>query len=139
MALTFTLRPACAADAPALEEIETESFPDASWKANDFLRYECWVAEHEGVIAGFLVSRATAPPEREILNLAVAPRFRRSGAATLLLQQELKSAANLFLEVRESNQAARNLYKKLGFQEIARRKAYYRNPLESAIVMQLKW
>jgi ribosomal-protein-alanine N-acetyltransferase len=139
MALTFTLRLACTADAPALEEIETESFPDASWKAVDFLRYDCWIAEYEGVIAGFLVSRSTAPPEREILNLAVATRFRRSGAATLLLQQELKQPASLFLEVRESNQAARNLYKKLGFQEIDKRRAYYRNPPESAIVMQRKW
>jgi ribosomal-protein-alanine N-acetyltransferase len=138
MALTFSLRLACEADAPALEDIEAESFPDASWKALDFLRYDCWVAECDGVIAGFLVSRSTAPPEREILNLAVAQRFRRSGAATLLLQHELKHAANLFLEVRESNQAARNLYKKLGFQEIDKRKAYYRNPPESAIVMQLK-
>jgi ribosomal-protein-alanine N-acetyltransferase len=145
MALTPLLRPATPADAAALIAIELESFPDPSWTAEDFLRYECTVAELDTVIAGFLVSRETfagasdTPPEREVLNIAVRPAFRRQGLGALLLENELKRQANIFLEVRESNVAAIQLYKKAGFIQISRRRDYYDSPRESAIVMRLKW
>jgi [ribosomal protein S18]-alanine N-acetyltransferase len=95
-------------------------------------------------VAGFIVVREifaagkNEQSEREILNLAVAPAFRRRGIATLLLRNELRSNAIYFLEVRESNSAARKLYSLLGFVEVGRRKQYYRNPTETAIVMQVK-
>ena len=79
-----------------------------------------------------------APPEREILNLAVVPAFRRSGLATQLLKLEFQNSAVFLLEVRESNLAARALYERLGFVEISRRKDYYDHPPETAIVMQMK-
>jgi ribosomal-protein-alanine N-acetyltransferase len=145
MALTPLLRPAAPADAAALAAIELESFPDPSWTAEDFLRYDCTVAELGSIVAGFLVSRETfsgspdTPPEREVLNIAVKPEFRRQGLAALLLGHELKRKANIFLEVRESNVGAIQLYKNAGFMQLSRRRHYYDNPRESAIVMRLKW
>jgi ribosomal-protein-alanine N-acetyltransferase len=113
------------------------SFADPSWHAADFLRYDCTVAEIDGRIAGFVVSRSVHL-EREILNLAVAPEWRRCGVAKALLEQQLARGATHFLEVRESNLAARALYHTLGFQEIGRRLGYYDRPAESAIVMRMK-
>jgi len=145
MALSVLIRPAEDKDRETLAAIENECFPDPSWKAEDFLVYDCLVAEVDGTIAAFIVSRQTfagsadAPPEREILNLAVSTGFRRMGIARLLLQRERERGADLFLEVRESNAAARTLYQKFGFEKISRRNAYYQNPEESGIVMKLKW
>ncbi len=133
------------ADAAALAAIELQSFPDPSWTSEDFLRYDCTVAELDTVIVGFLVSRETfsgtpdTPPEREVLNIAVKPEFRRQGFGALLLDHEVKRKANIFLEVRESNGPAIQLYKNAGFIQLSRRRDYYDNPRESAIVMRLKW
>ena len=137
------LRSATATDLPLLEEIERSSFPEPHWNRDDFLRYRCTVAEIGGRLAGFLVVRDTfigtdSPGEREILNIAVDPAFRRAGIASLLLQHELQSNTTHYLEVRASNLAAQALYRKLGFREIGRREKYYQNPVESAIVMRVK-
>lgn len=142
--MTPLLRPATTDDLPALLEIEAQSFPEPNWEAREFSRYETWVAELDGTVIGFLVSRQTFPgqdgdpPEREILNVAVASAFRKRGIATLLLKRELSAGATHFLEVRESNAGAQALYNKLGFTEIGRRSKYYDHPEETAIVMQLK-
>lgn len=138
------LRKATRADLPAILEIERAAFAESPWKAEDFLAEDCTVAEIDGRVAGFLVSRQTFPPvngepaEREILNVAVASEFRRQGIATALLRHELGHRAVYFLEVRESNLAAQKLYRKLGFQEIGRRPNYYDSPQETAIVMKMK-
>ncbi len=91
------------------------------------------VAEPE---AGFLVWRITGPDEYEVLNLAVAPRYRRRGVARALLAAVICSG-KWFLEVRESNTAARRLYASAGFQEIGRRRGYYSNPREDAVQVAL--
>ena len=138
------LRSATEADIPSLLAIERQSFPQPHWSTTDFLNYGCTVAEIDGHVAGFLVVRQTFPGDKrsraecEILNVAVAPQFRRSRIASLLLTNELASGLIYFLEVRESNVAAQTLYRKLGFQEIGRREKYYGNPIETAIVMQMK-
>jgi [ribosomal protein S18]-alanine N-acetyltransferase len=138
------VRKATLEDVPVLLEIEHESFSNPHWRARDFLENECVVAVVEGRIAGFLVSRQIfpgsngLPPEREILNLAVARPFRRMGIATFLMRQELNRKAMHFLEVRKSNAAAQRLYHKIGFVEVGRRRNYYQNPLEEAIVMKMK-
>jgi len=89
-------------------------------------------------VAGFVVSRAVADREREILNIAVRPDLRRAGIATQLLQAELARGARVhFLEVRESNIAARQLYERFGFETIGSRPAYYENPPEAGIVMRI--
>ena len=142
MALGAAIRPAVALDLAALDEIERQSFAD-QWTTKSFLEYSCVVAEIEQEVVGFLVSREIfagsrgAPPEREILNLAVAPRFRRQGIAARMLGHELSRRAVFYLEVRESNTAARALYGKFGFREISRRTGYYRHPPETAIVMKM--
>jgi ribosomal-protein-alanine acetyltransferase len=138
------LRRAVKSDIPALLEIEMASFPQPHWPAKDFLKFDTVVADMNYHVAGFIVVREilaasnNQQSEREILNLAVAPAFRRRGIATLLLRNELRSNAIHFLEVRESNSAARKLYSLFGFVEVGRRKEYYRNPTETAIVMQVK-
>jgi ribosomal-protein-alanine N-acetyltransferase len=144
MAINPVLRPATQDDLAALVELERVSFTVPNWPADTFLRYDCTVAEVFGEVGGFLVSREifggtiSAPPEREILNLAVNPRYRRAGIATLLITQEFRKKALFFLEVRESNVGARALYERLGFVEISRRLEYYSNPTETAIVMRMK-
>jgi ribosomal-protein-alanine acetyltransferase len=144
MAVEAVVRPATLEDLAALVELERAAFTVPNWPADTFLRYDCIVAEVGRQMAGFLVSRQTfegssiAPPEREILNLAVAPAYRRAGIATLLIGLEFRKKASLVLEVRESNAAARALYERLGFVEISRRNNYYDNPPETAIVMQVK-
>lgn len=138
------IRAAKRKDAEQLIAIEQQSFLAPNWKAGEFFQHNTIVAEMNGQIAGFLVSRQTfagdavSPSEREILNLAVAPPFRRSGVASALLREELQTAADFFLEVRESNLAAQALYRVFGFVEVGRRARYYRFPTETAIVMKMK-
>ncbi len=80
--------------------------------------------------------------EWELDNVVVAPDFRRKGLATRLLTALLTRAREtnserVFLEVRESNQAARALYVRLGFEESGRRKFYYVDPQEDAVLYRL--
>ena len=77
------------------------------------------IAEAHGRIAGLLVSRSVADKEREILNIAVHPDFRRLHIATELLRAEISRWPGAhFLEVRESNAAARRLYEVWGFKPV---------------------
>jgi ribosomal-protein-alanine N-acetyltransferase len=141
--VTPTVRAATPADIAAILQIEAECFADQNWVTEDFAQNHCTVAALSERVVGFLVSRETFPgslsesPEREILNVAVRPAFRRQGIARLLLENELRHPAIFFLEVRESNTAARCLYTTLGFREIGRRENYYQQPIETAIVMQM--
>lgn len=131
------LRPATPADLDAIGCIQAAS-PEAShWNPADYLEHDCIVAiDDEGAVAGFLVSRDLAG-EREILNVAVEERFRRQKIAGALVRFELTRIAQAwFLEVRESNIAARTLYAHNGFEEVGRRPGYYENPPDSAIVMR---
>jgi [ribosomal protein S18]-alanine N-acetyltransferase len=125
-------------DLNRIAAIQAASTGAARWDVADYLRYDCWVAISENRTAGYLVSRTLSEGESEILDLAVAPEFRRRGIARALLQELLAmSNRTVFLEVRASNFAARNLYKCFGFQEVAIRTEYYNLPCESAIVMKL--
>ncbi len=71
----------------------------------------------------------------EVLNLATDAAYRRQGIASALLHSV--EAEEVFLEVRESNEAARKLYEKLGFLPVGTRPEYYDDPVETAIVMRL--
>ena len=133
----IVIRPAAEPDLPAIDDVQRASPEAAQWPVSDYLRYDCLVAVEETAIAGFLVSRSVAEDEREILNLAVHPRFRRRGAARALLEAECnRNPADAFLEVRASNQAARAFYNVMGFTEEGIRSRYYENPSESGIVMK---
>lgn len=86
---------------------------------------------------GFLVAQRV-DYEWELQNIVVAPSARRKGLGKRLLEGLLDRAAQanraVFLEVRESNTAARKLYEKAGFELSGRRKSYYINPSEDAAV-----
>lgn len=125
------------ADAEAVARIQA-STPEASqWDPRGYLAFDASVVEMDGAVAGFLVLRRTAPDEAEILNLAVAPAHRRRGLARLLLERvALARPVALYLEVRESNQAALSLYRALGFVACGRRPGYYRSPPEAAVLMR---
>ena len=92
-------------------------------------------------LVGFLVARHMGP-EWELENIVVARSARRRGTGKRLLEALLSAAhgtdsVSVFLEVRESNNAARGLYAKLGFRETGRRKSYYASPLEDAVLYSL--
>jgi ribosomal-protein-alanine acetyltransferase len=87
---------------------------------------------------GFLVARHTAA-EWELENVVVGLSGQRNGVGTKLLSALLAKAREtnseaVYLEVRESNAPARNLYARAGFEQAGRRKAYYKNPAEDAIL-----
>ena len=138
------VRPATSADIAAMMLLETHAVTAAHWSrqeyeqlfAADRPRREALVIEREG-IQGFLVARAL-DKEWEIENMAVSGPARRHGLGTRLLGEFLDrarvaGAKMVFLEVRESNQAARALYEKWAFVQSGRRKGYYRRPEEDAI------
>ena len=134
----MVIRDASEQDLPAIAEIQSVA-PEASrWNPGDYLTFECLVAEQEGMVVGFVVARPVAGRECEILNLAVAPGVRRRGIGRQLLGDLLqRHPGEFFLEVRESNQAARQFYHRFGFRAITKRLQYYTNPVETAIVMKL--
>lgn len=76
----------------------------------------------------------------DITNVAVHPKYRRRGIASLLITELYdicidKSISHINLEVRESNNNAISLYEKLGFEKVGLRKNYYKNPSENALLM----
>jgi len=142
----FRIRDAAPADAARLAELERECFPDP-WSEAGLLEVLVLptgtgvVAELGGVVQGYVLARSVADTA-EILNVAVAPGHRRLGIARALLRQALdrlqaKGVAEAFLEVRQSNLAARSLYRDLGFRVAGMRTAYYRRPVEDALVLRL--
>lgn len=131
------IRRATASDLPAIAEIQRASPEAAQWNVADYLSQDCRVATVGDRLAGYLVCRAVAGDEREILNIAVHAEFRRRGIARALLEAECDcNLCDYFLEVRASNVAARELYGVMGFTEAGVRSAYYENPPESGIVMK---
>jgi len=132
-----SLRPATEADLDEIWRIQAESGQAAQWKAADYLMHECLVATVDGRLTGFAVARRTAPDEIEILNVAVDPASRRRGIGRSLIRGLIgKNPGIVFLEVRQSNIAARKLYHSLGFEVAGVRQDYYSQPMESAIVMK---
>lgn len=78
----------------------------------------------------------------QVLNIAIHPAKRNQGLGYHLLVETLKKGTadgveHVWLEVRESNRAARNLYRKVGFDEVGRRPRYYRDTNEDAVSMSL--
>ena len=132
------IRPAAESDLDEIWRIQSESLPAVQWNVADYLRHQCLIATMDDRVAGFAVARQTAPDELEILNVAVAAPFRRKGAARSLIAQLLANRGNsvVYLEVRQSNLAARKLYHSMGFEAVGVRRDYYDSPGESAIVMK---
>ena len=101
------------------------------------------VAEDDGRVAGYIGSQ-TVMEETDMMNVAVHPDYRKQGVATALITElvaELKKMGShcLTLEVRATNESAIRVYRKLDFQEVGRRKNYYRNPREDALILRKEW
>jgi ribosomal-protein-alanine N-acetyltransferase len=126
-------------------KIEEELFPEP-WTA-EFFAYEIeqgdsLVAKEllTGEIIGYVCGWAVLD-EYSITNVGVGKRYQKQGIAkkmiTHLMQKKLTEKVVVFyLEVRETNIPAINLYRNIGFQTIAKRLKYYRNPVEDALVMK---
>jgi len=141
--LPLSIEPATAEDLPALIRIGYEcglsvDFPAELARSNALLR----VARSAAGICGFLLAWRAAD-ELHLTDLGVAEPSRRRGVGRALVSElcraGLRSGARLVvLEVRESNQAARELYRGLDFREQYLRARYYADTGEDAVVMQLE-
>lgn len=144
--MSFSIAPA---DDTALAEIvaiEKAAFSDP-WSMRSFREalghpavYFACARSSAGEVRGYVVAWFVAD-QGEIANLAVAPEGWGSGIGRALLDAAVKEARAreiemVFLEVRDSNQRARRLYQSSGFEEVGRRREYYRRPVEDAIVLR---
>jgi ribosomal-protein-alanine N-acetyltransferase len=141
-----TIRAMQEGDLLAVAAIEAASFSDA-WPRSAFAelmprgyaRLRVAVAAN-GEVCGYCVL-LLAGGEGEIANIATHPAWRGRGVGRSLLREALAAADEalaeaIFLEVRESNAAARALYAAQGFVQVGRRKQYYQQPTEDALVMR---
>jgi ribosomal-protein-alanine N-acetyltransferase len=137
------IRAATAADIPTMMDLERDAALAAHWSRAQYetivgesaLRVSL-VIEEESQVQGFLIARRI-DREWELENVVVSPGRRRHGLGARLLRALLdfarsQGAAAVFLEVRESNTAARALYEKCGFIHKGNRPGYYHDPKEGA-------
>lgn len=137
------IRPMTADNYTDAADIEQACFSDRPWTAEQFREEveldfsRTFIAYSEGEAAGF-VNMWLTPPMALINNIAVLPQFRRQGIAVALINAALAACgdcSSLTLEVRESNQPAIRLYNKMDFSQVGRRKRFYENPREDALIM----
>ncbi|MGH9702987.1 MAG: GNAT family N-acetyltransferase [Candidatus Acidiferrales bacterium] len=139
-----TIRPFTPQDLDSVMAIQSGSPGSARWSRSDYEHvfrggFAGWVAQGESGILGFAVARRMAD-EIEILNLAVASVVRRSMIGTLLLGEAMRwgkegGAHRAFLEVRDTNFAAILFYERNGFLGVGRRRHYYSDPEEDALLL----
>jgi ribosomal-protein-alanine N-acetyltransferase len=131
------------ADLREVMEIAEQSDTAAHWRVPDYngifvTPRTLLVAETESGIVGFAITHNIAG-EWELENIAVEAVYQRRGLGGQLITAVIKEAKNsnakfIFLEVRESNSAAKRLYQRCGFQQYGRRKSYYSDPPEDAVL-----
>lgn len=144
------IRRAAVPDIPAISLIENESFIDP-WDPSVFLEAltyypsTCFVASCDGAVAGFIIGALEDTGENiygHLCNLGVNPRYRRRGVGKLLVRRAehqfaLELASGVQLEVRVSNTAAQQFYRRLGYREVFGIERYYSNGEEARVMM--KW
>jgi ribosomal-protein-alanine N-acetyltransferase len=159
MSKAHLIRAATSADIPAMVALDRACITAAHWTEEQYLDAFARDGVERLVLAaetlsstasdeanaitasslqGFLVARHVAA-EWELENIVVAPTARRKGLGQQLLDALLAAAresgsSSVFLEVRESNASARSFYEEAGFKQTGRRKSYYANPTEDAVV-----
>lgn len=158
------VRRAQAADIPAMLELERENPTSVNWSHEHYenlfrsaapepSRYLVLVVEDRSESKS--VTESTKTPsvvaflaahhvdsDWDLQYIVVGKESRRMGLGTYLLDEFISyvratSGSRIFLEVRESNHAARALYRKAGFEQAGLRKSYYSNPAEDAILLRL--
>lgn len=144
--MAHSLRTMTAADLTLIHPIELASY-DHPWSIGNFADsldagYSMWVLEAGSEVMGYYAMMAAAG-EAHLLNLTIAPMWRRHGLGRDLLQHCLARACDhhadgVFLEVRTSNTAAIALYHASGFVDLAVRRGYYpaREGREDALIMK---
>ncbi|HEV8216320.1 MAG TPA: ribosomal protein S18-alanine N-acetyltransferase [Gemmatimonadaceae bacterium] len=144
--MRFAIGSATVHDLASVAVIERAAFSDP-WSLRSFREaldsgsvYFACARSDAGSVLGYVVAWFVAD-QGEIANIAVAPDQRGRGVGRALLDAALGEAATrgiaaVFLEVRDSNQRARELYASRGFEEVGRRRRYYRRPVEDAIVLR---
>jgi [ribosomal protein S18]-alanine N-acetyltransferase len=149
----LVIRRAEPGDVVAMLRIEEASFSDP-WTESSFAsalaldHMHVLVAEQgrassgdgASALVGYVVA-LVAGADAEIADLAVAPEARRRGTGRALLERILdelvaRDVQACYLEVRESNRAARTLYEASGFRTVGRRRGYYRQPVEDALLLK---
>jgi len=106
-------------------------------------RRHALVIEEDGEVGGFIIGSKIGD-EWEIENIAVKPDARRRGLGSHMVGEfinlaNVMGAKAIYLEVRESNHAAKALYEKWAFTEEGRRKGYYKDPVEDALVLKFSF
>ncbi len=149
--MPVAIRSAALTDVPAILAIEKQAPGAAHWTSEQYKKLVGSgvvlvaedAAEEAGQLCGFVCAKAVAG-EWEIENIVVAAEFLGRGVASELLRELIDRAAGeaasaILLEVRESNLPASRLYEKHGFREVGRRRGYYRDPVEDAILYVLRF
>jgi len=144
MSKDLVIRPGEARDFCHVVAIQDASAELSAWTAEALevvlqggSRYRLAVAELDGDLIGFLMSRELPADEMDILSLAVILAFRRRCVPSALLESAPGARPGpCFLEVRASNAAARRLYRRFGFEESGLRHGYYHRPVENAVLMR---
>lgn len=144
----MTIREMAFEDLDQVMEIENENFT-VPWTAEGFFTYLLrmdalfLVAEEKEKILGYC-GVIMAADEGDITNVSVKKEQQGRGIGKELVTELIRRTKEqgvtaLFLEVRESNQAALGLYEKMGFERMGIRKGYYTDPTEDAITMSRKY
>ncbi|HKS73423.1 MAG TPA: ribosomal protein S18-alanine N-acetyltransferase [Terriglobales bacterium] len=148
------IRSATPADIPVMIQLEKHSATAGHWSREQYeqvfaakespsmRQVSILVIQVDNKVVGFLAARSV-DPEWEIENIAIQGEARRRGLGSRLVGQLIdlaraKGGTAVLLEVRESNRAARSLYEKWAFVENGRRRGYYRDPEEDAILYRLE-
>ena len=129
-------------------QLEKECFHDP-WSENSIASelknpLSLWLVAVDGQqVVGYVGSQSVMG-EADMMNIAVSSKFRRMGIAQELVERLVtllreKDVYSLTLEVRASNEPAKALYGKLGFNQVGRRPNYYRNPKEDALILRKEW
>ena len=143
------LRAMTVASLDGVIELENAIYP-FPWTRGNFVDsivagYTAWTLNHvDGDLVGYCIAMSGVG-EMHLLNITIAPAARRRGHARRIVTELVRVCrsrreSRLWLEVREGNGEAREVYRRLGFAAVGRRKGYYPAPAglrEDAIVMSL--